>query len=82
MEALRLICGRRVSTAQLGEWLQPIERPVAIVNCTSASSPFLNKLTGPGRIVVTATNSGFQYNFARCMSECLATCAANCILEH
>jgi len=57
--------GPDVTAAQLGEWLQPIERPVAIVNCTSASSPFLNKLTGPGRIVVTATNSGFQYNFAR-----------------
>ena len=40
-------------------------RPAAIVNCASCSSPFLNEMSGPGRVVVTATKSGFEHNFAR-----------------
>ncbi|HEY2250175.1 MAG TPA: hypothetical protein VGH74_03900, partial [Planctomycetaceae bacterium] len=46
-------------------WLKDIGRPVAIINCTSASSPFINELSGPDRIVVTATKSGYEHNFAR-----------------
>ena len=36
-----------------------------IINCASASGPFINKLGGKNRIVVTATKSGYQFNFAR-----------------
>lgn len=31
----------------------------------SASGPFINQLAAPNRIIVTATKSGSQYNFAR-----------------
>jgi len=37
-------------------------RKVAIVNASSASGAFLQPLSGPNRIVVTATRSGFETN--------------------
>ncbi|HUY91956.1 MAG TPA: hypothetical protein VMV10_24660 [Pirellulales bacterium] len=57
--------GPDVSSAELAEWLKPIERPLAIVNCASASGPFLNALSGPDRVVIAASKSGHEHNFAR-----------------
>lgn len=57
--------GPDISAGELGEGLKPIERPVAIVNCTSSSGPFLNELSGSNRVVITSTKSGHEYNFAR-----------------
>ncbi len=50
---------------ELAEWLAPLKRPVAILDCASASGPFLNRLSGENRVVVTATKSGNELNFAR-----------------
>lgn len=57
--------GPDVAAGELAEWLKPIERPIAVINCASSSGPFLNELSGPNRVVVTATRSGHEYNFAR-----------------
>lgn len=57
--------GPDVSAGELAQWLKPVERPVAIINCTSSSGPFLNELSAPNRVVITATKSGHEYNFAR-----------------
>lgn len=57
--------GPDVAASELADWLKPIERPIAIINCASSSGPFLNELSGPNRVVVTATRSGHEYNFAR-----------------
>lgn len=57
--------GPDVTPAELAQWLRPLERPIAIVDCTSSSAPFLNELSGPNRAIVTATKSGHEYNFAR-----------------
>lgn len=57
--------GPDVSANELAEWLKPVERPVAIINCTSSSGSFVNELSGPNRVVITATKSGHEYNFAR-----------------
>ena len=57
--------GVDVTAAELAEWIKPIERPLAIVNCSSSSGPFLTELSGPNRVVVTATKSGYEQNFAR-----------------
>jgi hypothetical protein len=35
-----------------------------IINCASASGPFLNRLSGKDRVVITATKSGSETNFA------------------
>lgn len=57
--------GPDVSLSEISAWLRPIERPLAIVNCASCSGPFLNELSGPNRVVIAATKSGHEYNFAR-----------------
>ncbi|MEJ7637621.1 MAG: hypothetical protein WKF75_06420 [Singulisphaera sp.] len=57
--------GPDVTDVELAEWLKPIRRPLAIINGSSASGPFLNRLSGEGRVVVTATRSGDEQNFAR-----------------
>jgi hypothetical protein len=57
--------GHDVTPAELAGWLKPIERPLAVIDCTSSSGPFLNELSAPGRVVVTAARSGFEYNYAR-----------------
>lgn len=56
--------GPDVSAAELAEWLAPLQRPVVIVNCASASGPFVNRLSGNNRIIVTATKSGSEDNYA------------------
>jgi len=56
--------GPDLTDAELLDWVKPIRRPVAILNCASASGPFLSRLSGPGRIVVTATRSGDEQSFA------------------
>ncbi len=57
--------GPDVTDAELLEWIKPIKRPVAILNFASASGPFLSRLSAPNRVVVTATRSGDEQNFAR-----------------
>ncbi|MDB5336385.1 MAG: hypothetical protein JWN70_2004 [Planctomycetaceae bacterium] len=57
--------GPDVALPELSAWLKAVERPLAIINCASCSGPFLNELSGPNRIVVTATKSGHEYNFSR-----------------
>jgi len=57
--------GVDISAAELHGWLQPFQRPLAIVDTTSASAPFLAKLSGTNRVIVTATRSGSEINFAR-----------------
>lgn len=57
--------GEDISPDDLNEWLKPIERRVAIINCSSCSGAFLSELSAKGRVVITATKSGHEYNFAR-----------------
>jgi len=54
-----------VAASELVTWLQPFRRPLAIINTASASAPFLQKLSGTNRVVVTATRSGGEVNYAR-----------------
>src|SRR6516165_9884983 len=57
--------GPEVTDAELADWLSEVKRPVVIINCASASGPFLNRLSGTERVVVVATKSGFEMNFSR-----------------
>jgi hypothetical protein len=56
--------GPDVTDQDLGQWLLPVTRPVAVINTTACSSPFLKTLSGPERVVISATKSGFEINFA------------------
>ncbi len=40
-------------------------RPVTVVNMATASGPFIEALSGPGRIVITATRTGREQNSTR-----------------
>ncbi len=59
------VTGDDVSIADLQEWLAPVHRPLVLVAGFSASGAFLKPLTGPDRIIVTATRAGSEENFAR-----------------
>ncbi len=56
--------GPDVTDRELSEWLAPFKRPIVIIDCASASGPFINRLSGANRVVVTATKSGSEINFA------------------
>ncbi len=57
--------GPDVSATDLADWLKPFTRPLVIVDTTSASAPFLSKLSATNRVVITATRSGNELNLAR-----------------
>jgi hypothetical protein len=57
--------GPDVTDVELAAWLAPQKRQLAIIDCTSASGPFINRLSGDSRIVITATKSGHETNYAR-----------------
>lgn len=66
------LTGPDVSGKDLASWLEPFSRPVVFIDCASASGPFINRLSKEGRVVVAATRSGFEYNYAR-FGEYLST---------
>lgn len=57
--------GPDVSANELTEWLQPLQRPVAVIDCSASSAPFLTTLSAERRVVITATKTGGEENFAR-----------------
>jgi len=57
--------GPDISADDLAEWLKPVVRPLVLINTASSSAPFLNILSGPNRIVITATKSGYEQNYTR-----------------
>ncbi len=72
--------GPDVSAQELSLWLKPVERPVAVINCSSSSGPFVAALTGDGRVIITATRSGNEMNFSRFggfLSQAIADPAAD-----
>jgi len=68
--------GPDVSAADLAAWLAPFERPLVVVNCASASGPFVNRLSGSDRVVLSATKSGYEQNYAR-FGDYLSTAVAD-----
>jgi hypothetical protein len=74
-EAKLNLSGPDVSDQELAKWLEPVKRPVVVIDGTSASAPFLGRLSAPNRIIITATRSGSEVNYARFghyMSEAIA----------
>ncbi len=57
--------GPDLSASDLAAWLKPFSRPVAVINTTAASAPFLKPLAGTNRVIITATRSGYETSFAR-----------------
>ncbi len=59
------LVGPDVSASELNEWLKPVSARCVIINGASSSGPFVTALSGANRLVVTATKSGSEQNFAR-----------------
>lgn len=57
--------GPDLSATELAEWLKPFRRPTVVINCASSSGPFIQPLSAPNRVIVTATRSGSEENYAR-----------------
>ena len=57
--------GSDLTDTDLSTWLKPLNRPVAIINTTAASAPFLKTLSGENRVIITATKSASEDSFAR-----------------
>lgn len=57
--------GDDLKASDLAEWLAPFRRPVIVVCSFSTSGAWLKPLTGPERIIVTATKSGSEINYSR-----------------
>lgn len=59
------LSGPDVSAEELASWIGAVQRPLIVINASSASAPFLPALSGPNRVIVTATQSGDEQQFAR-----------------
>ena len=64
-EAKFNLTGPDVGAGDLADWLKPVRRPLAIIDTSSASGPFIKKLSAPGRVIITATRSGSEESYAR-----------------
>lgn len=75
--------GADLTSSDLATILAPFDRTVVVIATFSSSGAFLAPLSKPGRIIVTATKSGGESNFARLgkyLSEAIADPAAD--LDH
>ena len=57
--------GPDLAAGELAAVLKPCQRPLAVIQCASASGPFINALSGPNRVIITATRSGHEVNATR-----------------
>jgi len=57
--------GPDLAADNLAEWLKPVIRPLVVINTASSSAPFLSMLSGPQRVIITATKSGYEQNYTR-----------------
>ena len=58
--------GDDLTASALAGWLQARDGSAltVVVNTTAASAPFLDALSGPGRVVITATRSGSEVQYS------------------
>ena len=54
------LVGPDLTSRQWADLIKPLPGRVVVVDTTAASFPFLQAMSGPGRIVITATDSGAQ----------------------
>lgn len=57
--------GPDFSGEELAAWLSPCEKPLALISGFSASAPFINRLSGKNRVILSATKSGYEVNYSR-----------------
>lgn len=79
-EARYNLRGPDVTATELADWLKPVTRPLVVIDATASSAPFLARLAGTNRVVISATRSGHEQSFARFggfLAEAFATPASD-----
>lgn len=69
------LVGDDIAASELQAWLNPLQSPLIFIHGGSASAPFLPAIAAPNRIVITATRSASQQNYARFGETFAATMA-------
>jgi hypothetical protein len=72
--------GPDISADELAATLKPCVRSLAVIDCSSASGPFLKPLSAQRRVIITATRSGYEVNatrFGGYMAQAIADPAAD-----
>jgi hypothetical protein len=64
-EARFNVRGPDFSATDLATWLLPFRRRLGIIDTSASSAPFMSKLAGTNRVIITATRSGNEQNFTR-----------------
>lgn len=59
------LAGADLSATDLGDWLKPFQRRIVVLALFSASGAFVPDLSGPNRVILAATRSGGERNYAR-----------------
>ncbi len=59
------LVGPDMTARELNDWLKPFTGSLVVVNCSSASAPFIPEMSGANRVVITATRSGSENNYSR-----------------
>lgn len=75
-EARLNLRGPDLTAKELATWLEPLRRPFVFIHGGSAAAPFIPALSAPDRIIITATRSGNELNYAR-FGERFAEAVAN-----
>ncbi len=59
------LLGEDISADELQQQLKAVGGNWRIIVCASSSSPFITALSGPNRVIITATKSGSEQNYSR-----------------
>ncbi len=58
------LVGDDITAAELRGWLEKRDATTVVVNCAACSGPFVERLAGRNRVVISATKSGYESSFA------------------
>ena len=72
--------GPDMTATKIAALLKDSKRPIALINCASSSAPFINAVSGPDRVVLTATKDGSQFQLAR-FGEAMSTAIAGKVAD-
>ncbi|MDQ8184046.1 hypothetical protein [Pelagicoccus sp. SDUM812002] len=57
--------GEDLSATELAKWLEGINKEMVFIHGGAASAPFIAQLSGDNRVIITATRSPSEQNYAR-----------------
>lgn len=75
--------GPDLTAEQLQVCCDRISHPLAVLNCFSASGPFVQSLSGNNRVIISATKNGYEFyfsHFGKFLSEAASDAEAD--LDH